>query len=241
MEIRPCSITMADYHHTAGSEKNAEEIRREHMGPPNYWGDIGYNLVVLPSGGIEWGRDIKYSGAHDPGPAPDGSGYTMNQRAFAIVCIGNFEEQEMSEAQYQGLLKGALWAHDKFKLSFGDHHRHRDQYATKCPGGKFPWERLMVDLKKETERDEEKVLLENVVVYYTAKDQSFADLYADEFKCLMTCRNGAATTLPEAMAARRLFNIGGPKLGHPNEIYLSGEKAKHTAKNAADWLVANTI
>lgn len=43
----------------------------------------------------------------------------------------------------------------------------------------------MLDLKKEIGRDGE-IPLENVVVYFTAKDQSSADLYADEFKCLMT-------------------------------------------------------
>jgi len=69
----------------------------------------------------------------------------------------------------------------------------------------------MSDLKREIEGDGEEMPLESVGVYYSAKDQSSADLYADEFKCLMTCRNGAATTLPEAMAAKRLFNYANSK------------------------------
>ncbi len=85
MELRPCVIKYIDLHHTAGHEKNTAQVKQEHL--KQGWGDIGYNAVIEMDGTIGMGRDIKYSGAHDPGMSPDGV-HTMNQAAYAISHIG---------------------------------------------------------------------------------------------------------------------------------------------------------
>ena len=197
------------------------------MSPPLNWGDIGYNMVICSDGTIEYGRDIYYSGSHDPGKAPDGSGYTMNQRAFAISCIGNFMEDTMTEKQFQGLVKGTLWAMNKFGLSIGDLHKHKDQYATDCPGDNFPWNRLISEVGKGLKGSGG---VKKVVVYYSSDDYSVALIASNKNGGIaMFNRNRGATVHADAMAADKVINIGGPKLGHKNEVYWSGEHAEDTA------------
>jgi N-acetylmuramoyl-L-alanine amidase len=61
------AITGVVIHCTAtpeGRDHNAAEVRRWHMGPPNYWSDIGYHYVVKLDGTIEKGRSEWMVGAH---------------------------------------------------------------------------------------------------------------------------------------------------------------------------------
>ena len=236
MEIRPCKITLANYHHTAGHEKDADEIRRGHMSPPKKYGDIGYNLVVKPNGELEWGRDIYYSGAHNPGPALDGSGYTMNQRSFAVVCIGNFEEGFMPEVQFQGLLKAAVWVHTQFNLGIEDHSRHQDQYATACPGKNFPWSRFISELKKLVAGGAHMKLAVAVLLFSKEDYWSGTDVAEKNRNCGMFIRPTDRSVPKDAMGAQKLIVIGGPTTGHPNEVLLSGKTKYDTAAAVAKYL-----
>lgn len=150
MELRTCGIKYLDFHHTAGNEKNTQEVKAEHIKPKNQggkgWDDIGYNSVIEPDGTVGTGRDIIWAGAHDPGKAP-GESLSMNYLAYSISSIGNFEINTMSEIQYQGLLREAIRAAKAFNVPVECFRRHKDQYATACPGKNFPWNRLLADVK----------------------------------------------------------------------------------------------
>ncbi|HWQ41817.1 MAG TPA: N-acetylmuramoyl-L-alanine amidase [Desulfosporosinus sp.] len=68
-----------------------------------------------------------------------------------------------------------------------------------------------------------------VVVYYTPADFSGALIIANlNNGCAMFCRNGSASVNAYAMNAKKVYTIGGGKLGHSNEIYLSGNTASDT-------------
>lgn len=236
MQIRPCDITMADYHHTVGYYASADAIRKEHMGPPNKWGDIGYNMVILQDGTIEWGRDTYYSGAHDSGPASDGSEYTMNQRAFGIACVGNFETSQMSEVQYQGLLKGAKIVRDRYGLGIDDHHKHSQQYDTKCPGKFFPWNRLISDLEND-EKGEDEMKLEHAVVYFTDTDFSSARIISRKLGgCAMYCRDGVNSNIHKDIEnCEHPVVVGGAELNIPGATNCCGLHAEDTAIEAAQY------
>lgn len=241
MRIRPCPITFVDYHHTAGNETNAQQIREDHMSSPNNWGDIGYNSVIRKDGVIEKGRDPYYSGAHDPGLAPDGSGYTMNDCAYSIVCIGNFDTEQMSEVQYQGLLKEAKRVRDLYKINITRHRRHNEQYATECPGRYFPWNRLLNDLRS-SESVKEESTVEKVVVIFSVRDMTAGLEVAAELGGVgVFDRNRATTAHKDVYAAKKVYTVGGGRLypeNDPREVYMSGLDAFGTmaavAKAKAD-------
>lgn len=140
MDIRKCPIKYLDFHHTAGHEKNTDMVRQIHLSQG--WSDIGYNIVIEPDGKAGIGRDPKYMGAHDLGVVP-GESWNMNNLAFSISCIGNFDKDIMSETQYQGLLAATVAAAKNYNVPIERFRRHSDQYATACPGKNFPWERLI--------------------------------------------------------------------------------------------------
>lgn len=144
MELRTCNVKYLDYHHTAGNEMNAQVVKQGHL--KRGWDDIGYNSVIEPDGTIVKGREVIWAGAHDLGVVP-GESLNMNFLAYSICCIGNFEVNTMPEAQYQGLLKESIRVAKEFNIFVEQARRHKDQYATLCPGKYFPWERLLKDVK----------------------------------------------------------------------------------------------
>lgn len=148
MDLRVVPITYIDNHHTAGHEANTEAVRRYHMDVLG-WGDIGYNSVIEMNGIVGKGRDVKWAGAHDPGTVP-GEKYSMNQVAYAISSIGNFQSpnaDNMTEIQFQSLLKENFRIMMLYNVPIERVRKHRDQYATACPGDNFPWDRLIAGLK----------------------------------------------------------------------------------------------
>lgn len=65
--------------------------------------------------------------------------------------------------------------------------------------------------------------MKNAVVFFTPSDLSAALEVANELGWVgIFCRHGMSYVHPEAMAANQVFTIGGPRFGHPNEVYMSG-------------------
>ena len=77
--------------------------------------------------------------------------------------------------------------------------------------------------------------VKKVVVYFSSGDYSVALGVANKLGgCAMFCRNGSTGVHADAMAADQVFSIGGPKLGHKNEVYMSGTGALETATAVCD-------
>lgn len=84
--------------------------------------------------------------------------------------------------------------------------------------------------------------VKKVVVYFTPGDYSVALGVANKLGgCAMFCRNAQTGVHADAMAADQVFNIGGPKLGHKNEVYMSGSGALETATAVCDAYKAGQI
>jgi len=70
-----------------------------------------------------------------------------------------------------------------------------------------------------------------VVVIFSSDDYSVGKIAADQNGgCAIFNRNRSAAVHPDAMAAKKPIVIGGPKTGHPNEVYWSGDHAEDTAQ-----------
>jgi len=226
MYIRTEKITLLDLHHTAGNEADAAEIRRSHLS--RGFGDIGYNWIIRADGTVEKGRDPYWAGAHDPGIAP-GQTHNMNQVSLSISHIGNFMLHDMPEAQFQSSLnvaerecrtRGILPTKAKVR-------RHKDQYATNCPGDRFPYDRYIYELKKRLEGGTKSV--KRVVVIFSSEDQSAGNGISNLLGGVAIFnRNGATSIHADAQAADKVFNVGGPPISHPNVLHMSGDTAMDT-------------
>lgn len=147
MDVRTERIHLLDLHHTGNYEANTEVIRRYHMDVRGY-GDIGYNMVIEPDGTVGIGRDVKWAGAHDLGTAPGGG--SMNHVSFGLSHIGNFEEKEMPEVQFQSSVREAVKLCQKYPIPASSNgiRRHKDQFVTACPGKLFPYARYVNEVFK---------------------------------------------------------------------------------------------
>ncbi len=118
-------------HHSAGAGA-VEEVHRIHRGQG--WPGIGYHFYVRKSGEVYRGRPEEQIGTH-----------TAHYNASTIgVCFeGNFEREQMPEAQYNAGVELVRYLLDKYGPL--EIKRHRDFNATACPGRNFPFE----DMKEE--------------------------------------------------------------------------------------------
>ncbi len=220
MELRPCVIQYIDLHHTAGHEANTAQVRQEHLNQG--WGDIGYNAVIEMDGTVGMGRDIKYSGAHDPGMSPDGV-HTMNQAAYAISHIGNFMQDIMSDAQFWPSVRLCAQKCKEFGIvpSKTTIRRHKDQYPTDCPGNNFPYERYVNEVIHLMKGD---VMVDEGILIYGPDDfvpaRRLAATLNNEVAIFM--RNEQGMPPAAIKTAKHLFVIGGGEVNHPNQTILAG-------------------
>jgi len=128
-------------HHSATTEGNAETFDRNHR--QRRMGGLFYHFVIgngTGSGdgevevGWRWMRQVSVERPHD----------------IQICLVGNFNRQEVSEAQFRSLvaLINVLCRH--YNISLKNIRRHKDIKGkiTACPGDNFPFYRLLAELKK---------------------------------------------------------------------------------------------
>ncbi len=109
---------------------HAYHISRGHKG-------IDYNIVVLKSGEVVWGRGLIYEGGHTSNTAPKTRG--VNARSVGIACQGNFNLEKMEEAQKDALFRVTRDVADHYGIR--DIQSHREIAGadyTDCPGRYFP-------------------------------------------------------------------------------------------------------
>ncbi len=123
-------ISQQVLHHTAGRQLSAnatpaEEaaemraIQAQHQGQG--WIDIGYHLVVFPSGRIYEGRPANVLGAHVAG---------HNTGTVGISCAGNYEIASPTAAMLDAIGRARKALPGSNKPLVG----HRDLGPTACPG-----------------------------------------------------------------------------------------------------------
>jgi hypothetical protein len=122
-------------HHTASLNSGTDEKARMrgfqafHI-DNRKWCDIGYHFVVGPSGTIYQGRsDEERTGAHVGGE---------NTNNVGICLMGNFEEETVGDAQFDGAVDIVGWVGREYEIPFTrDRIRGHQEWpgqSTACPG-----------------------------------------------------------------------------------------------------------
>lgn len=116
-------------HHAAATTCSVEDIHRWHLN--NGWAGIGYHYLVRKDGKVYQGRPVDTIGAHT---------YGSNSISIGICFEGNFEKEQMPEAQK---VAGQELVYDlKKKYSGVQIKKHNDFGSTACPGKNFPFDAI---------------------------------------------------------------------------------------------------
>lgn len=116
-------------HHSAG-HGTIESIHKLHS---SYgWGGIGYHFYVRQDGKIYQGRPIDKIGAHSAG---------SNYNSVGICFEGNFEVEQMSEAQKKAGREIVEYVKKQYGIT--QVQRHSDVCRTACPGKNFPFDEIV--------------------------------------------------------------------------------------------------
>lgn len=89
------------------------------------FGDIGYHYIIDRSGRIWEGRSLKYQGAHVR---------AHNEGNIGVMCLGNFDEQKVSDLQRQALEHQLRFLAAKHKVKRRSIKTHQEWNPTACPG-----------------------------------------------------------------------------------------------------------
>ena len=123
--------TLIVLHHAAGNG-SVKQIHDYHKNTKG-WSGIGYHFYVRKDGTVWRGRPENTVGAH-----------TVNYNAVSIgICFeGNFENEQMSEAQKSSGRELVAYLKEKYP-TIAEVKRHKDLRATDCPGKKFPFDEIV--------------------------------------------------------------------------------------------------
>ena len=128
--------------HHAVMNGSVEDVHRVHLNQ-GYSG-IGYHIYIRKDGSIWEGRPLDTVGAHAQG---------SNSISVGVCFEGNFEEEQMSDAQIQAGREVVAYLKDLYNIS--DVRGHREVNATACPGKNFPFNKIASatteELRKESE------------------------------------------------------------------------------------------
>lgn len=120
-------------HHTAvvlGDNSNAPARLRQHQRyhqDTHGWIDIAYHLSVDRNGHIYQLRDPTLVG--DTATSYNPAGH------FLVVCEGDFDQEDVTEAQLNGAALAFAWAAQQFNIPSTTVRGHKDESSdTACPG-----------------------------------------------------------------------------------------------------------
>lgn len=144
---RPHTITRMTIHHTAvvlGDNRNSPARLRQHQRyhqDDHGWIDIAYHMSVDRNGNIYELRDTRIAG--DTATDYDTTGH------FLVVCEGDFDQEQVSEAQLRGAALAFAWAAQTFKIASTTLASHQEVTpTTACPGANLEAHLISGDLKR---------------------------------------------------------------------------------------------
>ena len=126
------SVDSIILHHRAGNG-DVQSIHQQHM-KQGWWG-IGYHYYIRRDGSIWRGRPEQWVGSHA------GSSNDYNKHSIGICFEGNFEQEEMTDAQVAAGRE--LIADIKKRYKIKEILGHRDVAKTCCPGKNFRMEEVL--------------------------------------------------------------------------------------------------
>lgn len=127
----PVRITV--HHEGTRFDKSGDPAQKIHniqvwgMGPDRNWADIPYHFLIAPDGRIYEGRNVFTVGETNTEYDPTGH--------LLITCLGNYEEQEVSQETLNSLKKMIRYASTRYQIPVDSLRTHKDySKQTNCPG-----------------------------------------------------------------------------------------------------------
>ncbi len=127
----PVRITI---HHEGEIFKPDKESAAQHikkvqtwgMSEARSWSDIPYHFIIDFDGNIFEGRNVYTAGETATEYDPQGH--------LLITCLGNFEEQQVTEKQLNALVELTAFCCKKYGIDPSTIKSHKDFAKTLCPG-----------------------------------------------------------------------------------------------------------
>jgi len=147
---KPHTPTRMTLHHTevyladnADAPARLRQHQRYHQDSQG-WNDIAYHISVDSDGNLYELRDPMVAG-------DTATGYDPTNH-FLVVCEGDFDEQDVTEAQLDGAAFAFAWAHYRFGIASDTLFGHRDySSSTTCPGANLYAHLASGDLKRRVD------------------------------------------------------------------------------------------
>ena len=188
-----------------------------------------YDYGIISDGTVIPMRPLTVRGAHCISDIPSmmhSDNLWWNKNSISIV-IGVGDGYVATDAQLKSL---SSFIKDWESKSGNIVYRHCNITKTDCPN-------LSEDIWNNVLKGFDDFSMDVCVVYFTPSDYSMALIYANmNGNSAMFCRNGQASVNQDVMKSKKVYTIGGPKIGHPDEIYLSGNTSADTLMLIADNL-----
>ena len=206
--------------HTTWDARDIHEFHRDERG----WDGAGYNYFVTKDGRVQEmrGRNV---GAHTAG---------WNDRTLGVCFQGNFNEEEVTEAQIEagGWLIAKLLEEEG--LSIDDIVGHNDLTETSCPGENFPLEAMRASAEEYVNEGGESEMLDRAIVINSYADFPVAELLANRLEAPIYTR----TVAQRIQVAEEIFVVGGSEedLEGDNFTVLSGDNRFETAARVSEYL-----
>ena len=115
--------------HHAAMDGSVEDIHRVHLN--RGYSGIGYHIYIRKDGSVYRGRPIYAIGAH---------AYGSNSISVGVCFEGNFEIEEMSDAQKQSGKEVVAYLKELYGINVVKGHKQVN--ATACPGRNFPFDEI---------------------------------------------------------------------------------------------------
>jgi N-acetylmuramoyl-L-alanine amidase len=139
--MKPHAPNRITIHHTAVLQKPERSLKdkmqalqkfSQHEGklgngkPKPAWPDVPYHFYIDCRGEVAEGRDVNAVG--DTNTAYDPTGHVL------IVLEGNFEEEQVTDAQWTSLVQTVSWLAARYHVAPAEVQGHEDYTPTACPG-----------------------------------------------------------------------------------------------------------
>lgn len=140
------SIKRIILHHSGVTVLQSVETIHNYHKNTNGWAGIGYHFYIRKDGSIYKGRPLECVGAHASG---------SNSDSIGVCCEGNFEVEQMPEAQKNSLTELINYLIENYSIE--KIQGHKDVNSTSCPGANFPLEEMkhLLNSKDEQPSNEE--------------------------------------------------------------------------------------
>ena len=133
---RKKTVRIIEHHTSGGPGETVQGIHAYHLSKLHK--GIDYNFCVLSDGTVVKGRGLEYCGGSVDNSAPRSKG--MNNDSVAIVALGDFEHNQMPEAQKEGLKRITRDVAQYYNIT--EIIKHKDVKDTDCPGKFFPFDEI---------------------------------------------------------------------------------------------------